>query len=202
MAHAQAEDGIKTALRSGIRSVEHGIFLDDEAVDLLLANDAWLVPTLAAPLSVVEALEAGASLPEGIREKLEHVVAAHADSFTRAVDAGVQIAMGSDSGIVPHGSNLRELELMVKYGMRRQDALKAATSSAARLLGFDDRLGTLEPGRVADLVVVNGDPLDFSTLAQRIEAVYQDGVLVAGSVTGRELDLGDWEPATTARLRA
>jgi imidazolonepropionase-like amidohydrolase len=202
MAHAQAEDGIKTALRSGIRSVEHGIFLDDEAVDLLLANDAWLVPTLAAPLSVVEALEAGASLPEGIREKLEHVVAAHADSFARAVDAGVQIAMGSDSGIVPHGGNLRELELMVKYGMRRQDALKAATSSAARLLGLDDRLGTLEPGRVADLVVVNGDPLDFSTLAQRVEAVYQDGVLVAGSVTGRELDLDEWEPATTARLRA
>ena len=200
MAHAQAEDGIKTALRAGIRSVEHGIFLDDEAVELLLARDAWLVPTLAAPLSVVEALEAGASLPEGIREKLEHVVAAHADSFTRAVDAGVQIAMGSDSGIVPHGSNLRELELMVKYGMRRQDALKAATSSAARLLGVSDHLGTLEPGKVADLVVVNGDPLDFTTLPHRIEAVYQDGSLVAGAVKNGEISLNGWEAAGHARV--
>jgi len=101
---------------------------------------------------------------------------------------------------VPHGSNLRELELMVKYGMRRQDALKAATSSAARLLGVSDHLGTLEPGKVADLVVVNGDPLDFTTLPHRIEAVYQDGSLVAGAVKNGEISLNGWEAAGHARV--
>lgn len=175
MAHAQATDGIKAGLRAGIRSVEHGIFLDDEGIDLLLAGDAFLVPTLVAPVSVAEAVDLGVSLPATVKEKLEIVLAAHEDSFRRALAAGVNIAMGSDSGIVPHGTNLRELELMVKYGMSPAAAFRSATSEAARLLGVGDELGTIEPGKRADLVVVSGDPLDFATLADRIQAVYQEG---------------------------
>jgi imidazolonepropionase-like amidohydrolase len=179
MAHAQSAEGIRTALAAGVRSVEHGIFLDDEGIDLLLARDAYLVPTLVAPVSVAEALDAGVSLPQRTVEKLEAVLASHEDSFVRALQAGVRIAMGTDSGMIPHGTNLRELEFMVKYGMEPHQALRSATSAAAHLLGLDDQIGTITPGKQADLVIVNGDPLEFSTLPDRIAAVYRDGVLVA-----------------------
>jgi imidazolonepropionase-like amidohydrolase len=101
----------------------------------------------------------------------------------------VKIAMGTDSAVTPHGENLRELELMAEYGMPPEDVLFATTSRAAELMHLEDELGTIEPGKRADLVVVDGDPLDFSDLASRIEAVYQDGVLVAG---------GDPEPVYAA----
>ena len=182
MAHAQAADGIKAALRAGVRSVEHGIFLDDEGIDELLTRGAYLVPTLVAPVSVAEAVDLGLSMPPTVKEKLELVLAAHEASFRRALSAGVNIAMGTDSGIVPHGTNLRELELMVKYGMPPAQALRAATSRAAELLGVADQIGRLEPGKRADLVLVEGDPLDFATLTDRIRAVYQDGRPV--SLTG------------------
>jgi len=99
-------------------------------------------------------------------------------AFTAALAAGVEIAMGSDSGMIPHGTNLRELELMVKYGMEPHKALQSATRQAARLLGVSDDCGTIEPGKRADLVFVQGDPLEFGTLGDRITAVYQDGVAV------------------------
>ena len=181
MAHAQSAEGIKAALRAGVRSVEHGIFLDDEGIDLLLQTGSFLVPTLVAPISVAEAIDAGASLPERAVEKLEEVLASHENAFTAALAAGVEIAMGSDSGMIPHGTNLRELELMVKYGMEPHKALQAATRQAARLLGVSDESGTIEPGKRADLVFVQGDPLEFGTLADRITAVYQDGVAVCGA---------------------
>jgi imidazolonepropionase-like amidohydrolase len=178
MAHAQSAEGIKAALRAGVRSVEHGIFLDDEGIDLLLQTGSFLVPTLVAPISVAEAIDAGASLPQRAVEKLEEVLASHENAFTAALAAGVDIAMGSDSGMIPHGTNLRELELMVKYGMEPHKALQAATRQAARLLGVSDESGTIEPGKRADLVFVQGDPLEFGTLADRITAVYKDGVAV------------------------
>jgi imidazolonepropionase-like amidohydrolase len=103
------------------------------------------------------------------------VVETHRASFAKAVDAGVKVAMGTDSGVTPHGQNLRELALMVEGGMTPMQAIVATTSSAAELMGVEDELGTLEPGKRADLVVVDGDPLDVATLAERIEAVYQDG---------------------------
>jgi imidazolonepropionase-like amidohydrolase len=180
MAHAQATEGIKAAVRAGVRSVEHGIFLDDEGIELMVARDAFLVPTLVAPVSVSEAVDLGLTLPAAVKDKLEMVLAAHEQNFRRAVAAGVNVAMGSDSGIVPHGTNLRELELMVKYGLPPTRAFKAATSEAARLLGLGDQLGSIEPGKRADLVIVSGDPLDFATLADRVQAVYQDGRRVVG----------------------
>src|SRR5215469_5886070 len=97
MAHAQGTEGIKNALRAGVRSIEHGIYLDDEAIELMLANDAWLVPTLIAPVAVLRQIEAGADLPEFVVRKVNEVAVAHMDSMRRAVDAGVRIAMGTDS---------------------------------------------------------------------------------------------------------
>jgi imidazolonepropionase-like amidohydrolase len=180
MSHAQAATGIKNAVRAGVRSIEHGIYLDDEAIALMLEHGAYLVPTLVAPTGVLRAAEAGAPIPENVLVKSAEVIEAHRDSFRRAVEAGVKIAMGTDSAVTPHGENLRELELMAACGMPAPDVLVAATRTAAELMGLDRELGTLEVGKRADLVAVAGDPYDFADLRERIERVYQNGRLVAG----------------------
>lgn len=178
MAHAQATDGIKSAIRAGIRSIEHGIYLDDEGIELMLRHGTWFVPTLIAPQGVLDAVAAGVDLGPGIAEKAQAVVDVHREAFRRAVQAGVRIAMGTDSGVTPHGRNLAELALMEAGGMTPSAVLEATTRSAAQLLGVDDRLGTIEPGKVADLVVVDGDPYDLASLPERIESVWQGGTRV------------------------
>jgi imidazolonepropionase-like amidohydrolase len=178
MAHAQATPGIKNAIHAGIRSIEHGIYLDDDAIQLMLDRGTWLVPTLVAPRGVIDAAEAGAAVSAQSVAKAREVVEAHRASFAMAVAAGVRVAMGTDSGVTPHGDNLRELALMVEGGMAPMQAIVASTSSAAELMGLADELGTLEAGKQADLVVVDGDPLDVAGLAERIDAVYQGGARV------------------------
>lgn len=178
MAHAQATDGIKNAVRAGIRSIEHGIYLDDEAISMMLEAGTWLVPTLVAPLGVLEAADAGAAMTEAAVRKAREVVEIHKDSFRRAVAAGVRVAMGTDSGVTAHGENLRELGLMAEGGMKPEDVLVATTSSAARLLGVDGELGTIEPGKRADLVLVDGDPFDFGGLPGAVREVWKDGARV------------------------
>lgn len=180
MAHAQATDGIKRAVRAGIRSIEHGIFLDDEAIGMMLDAGTWLVPTLLAPQGVINAASSGANLTEAALRKAHDVVEIHQESVRRAVAAGVKVAMGTDCPVSPHGTNLEELELMVKHGgMTPEAALTSATSSAAALLGLDGELGTVEAGKRADLVVVDGDALELGTLKERIESVWKDGEQVA-----------------------
>jgi len=175
MAHAQGSEGIKRAIRVGIRSIDHGIFLDDEAIHMMLDRGTWLVPTLVAPTGVITAAEGGAQIPEASLQKARDTIEIHRDSVRRAYQAGVKIAMGTDSGVTPHGENLRELELMSELGMKPGEVLRATTLSAAELMGLQDELGSLEPGKRADVVVVEGDPFEFKTLAERIEAVYKDG---------------------------
>jgi imidazolonepropionase-like amidohydrolase len=109
------------------------------------------------------------------------VIDAHRDSFRRAVEAGVKVAMGTDSGVTPHGENLVELQLMAENGMTPEQVLLATTRTAAELMGLERELGTIEPGKRADVVAVAGDPFDFRDLTERIERVYQDGELVAGA---------------------
>jgi imidazolonepropionase-like amidohydrolase len=181
MAHAQGAEGIKAAVRAGIRSIEHGIFLDDEAIELMLRHGTWLVPTLAAPRAVLTAVAGGASLPAAVVEKARSVQAAHDESVTRAVAAGVRVAMGTDSGVGPHGENLDELGLMAGCGMTPEQAWHATTLSAAELFGVDGELGSLEPGKRADVVVLDGDPADLTGLSGRIREVYRDGELVAAA---------------------
>jgi imidazolonepropionase-like amidohydrolase len=178
MSHAQAAVGIKNAVRAGVRSIEHGIYIDDEALALMLENGTYLVPTLVAPLGVLRAADAGVPIPEHVLVKATDVVEAHRASIRRAAAAGVKIAMGTDAGVVPHGTNLEELQLMAELGMSPTDVLVATTKTAAELMGLDGELGTLEPGKRADLVVVAGDPFDFTDLPSRIERVYKDGELV------------------------
>jgi imidazolonepropionase-like amidohydrolase len=175
MAHAQGADGIKNAVRAGIRSIDHGIYLDDEAIELMKARGTWFVPTLVAPQGVIDAVEAGVALPPAVVDKAHRVVEIHRAAFRTAVEAGVRIAMGTDSGVTPHGRNLRELSLMVAGGMTSAAALEATTRSAAQLLGVDDELGTIEVGKLADLVVVAGDIYDFETFGGRVEQVWKAG---------------------------
>lgn len=180
MAHAQATDGIKNAVRAGVRSVEHGIYLDDEAIDMMLSAGTWLVPTLVAPHAVLRAADAGSQLPEGVVAKAQEVMAAHADAFARAVAAGVKIAMGTDSGVGPHGSNLDELPLMAAGGLTPAQVLTATTRSAAELLRLGDETGTIRPGMRADIVVLASDPFDLASLKANIRAVYSGGQRVRG----------------------
>lgn len=179
MAHAQATDGIKAAIRNGIRSVEHGIYLDDEAIQMMLDRGTYLVPTLLAPRLVVEGAGEGVRLSERVLEKVHMVIAEHTNSISRAIDAGVTIAMGTDSGVGPHGQNLRELGLLVEAGLSPTQALVSATKTAAELLGVDNELGTIAEGKLADLVVVSGDPLDVANIQQNIVGVYKGGELVS-----------------------
>ena len=185
MSHAQAAVGIKNAVRAGVRSIEHGIYIDDEAMELMLEHGTYLVPTLVAPLGVIRAAAAGVPIPDAILLKATDVVEAHRDSIRRAAAAGVKIAMGTDAGVVPHGTNLEELELMVGVGMSPVEVLVATTKTAAELMGLERELGTLEPGKRADLVVVAGDALDFTGLSSRIERVYKDGELVVETAAER-----------------
>lgn len=174
MAHASA-DGAKAAVRNGVRSIEHGHFLDDETLEMMAARGTWLVPTLSAGLGLRESVATAATLPSHVVAKMEED---NDQSVRRAIEAGVRIAMGTDAPLYPHGQNLTELQLMVEQGLTSGEALHAATLSAAELMGVADTCGSLEPGKRADIVLVDGDPLDVNQLGKRVRAVYQDGCAV------------------------
>ncbi|RMG95571.1 MAG: amidohydrolase family protein [Chloroflexi bacterium] len=189
MAHAQGAEGIKNAVRAGIHSIEHGIYLDDEAIELMVEHGTFLVPTLLAPLAVVEIAEATGSMPEWGVRKARETIEIHSESIARAWKAGVKIAMGTDAGVMPHGTNLRELGLMCKVGMSPMDAIVATTKVAAECLGWQDRVGTLAPGKLADVVVVRTDPLaDIRSLEQteNIVLVMKDGRIVKNLLASPE----------------
>jgi imidazolonepropionase-like amidohydrolase len=179
MSHAHGAEGIKRAVRAGVRSIEHGTFLDDEGIELMLERGTWLVPTLTAG-DTTDEMAADPKIPEPVREKLRTLGRPELQAFRRAAEAGVKVAMGTDCPVAPHGTNLRELVLMAENGLTPSQALVAATSSAAELMGLQDELGTLEPGKRADIVVLDGDPFDFEKLPDRVRAVYKDGVRVIG----------------------
>jgi imidazolonepropionase-like amidohydrolase len=177
MAHSHGAEPSKRAVRAGVRSVEHGTFLDDEAIEMMKAAGTWLVPTLTTG-DTTEALANDPRLPDPIRAKFATLGRPELGMFRRAADAGVKVALGTDCPVAPHGTNLRELQLMAEHGYTPEQALVAATSSAAELMGLEADLGTLEPGKIADVVVVDGDPYEFATLAERIDQVWKDGVRV------------------------
>jgi imidazolonepropionase-like amidohydrolase len=158
MAHAHGAQGIKNALKSGIKSIEHGTFLDEECLDLLLEKDAWLVPTLLVNQHNQEMAEAG-KLPDYSRGDSQNVAKLLEENMKIAYRSGVKMAMGTDSGVAPHGQNLRELSLLCGIGMTPMEAIQAGTIRAAELLGWDDKIGTMERGKLADVVVSKKDPL-------------------------------------------
>ena len=170
MAHAQGSQGIKNALLGGVASIEHGMYLTEELIEFMIEKEVYLVPTLVAPLAVLEFAQAHPDLLSPlVAAKATGVIEAHRQSFRRAVEAGVKVAMGTDSGVGKHGENARELVLMVENGMTPMQAIVASTASAARLLHVENQVGTLEVGKLADIVVVDGDVLeDISKIADPI----------------------------------
>ena len=178
-AHAQGTEGIKNALKAGIDTIEHGVFLDDETIELMLENGVYLVPTLSAVHWIVEeGVEAG--IPEFAVKKSEAVLESHIRSFQLARGAGVKISMGTDAGtpLNLHGANLSELELMVEYGMEPLEAIKAATLTGAEMIGLTNELGSLEAGKNAHLVVVDGNPDKNIGDIHNIDQVYKNGSLI------------------------
>jgi imidazolonepropionase-like amidohydrolase len=177
MSHAHGAEGIKRAVRAGVRSIEHGTYLDEEAISLMLERGTWLVATLTAG-DTTEEIANNPNVPEPVREKMRGLGRPELEAFRMAAEAGVKVAMGTDCPVAPHGTNLRELQLMAENGLTPEAALVAATSAAAELMGLADRLGTIEPGKLADLVVVDGDPYELEKLPGRIREVYKEGVRV------------------------
>lgn len=183
--HAQSNKGIKNALLAGVDTIEHGIYLDDEAVELMVNQGSFLIPTLAVVDSLLtKGPEAG--IPEGSLKKARQIEESHLQSFLKAWKAGVKIGLGTDYLLSPHvtgkfmGDHAVELELYVKRaGLTSMEAIVCATRNNAQVFGLEERLGTLEPGKLADLLIVKGDPLaDVSVLRDRanLEAVYKGGV--------------------------
>lgn len=181
MAHAQGKSGILNAVRAGVRSIEHGIYADNEVFDAMAHAGTWLVPTMAAPVELVRAIEGGLRVVEPVRRKAYEVLATHRAMLEGAVAAGVKIALGTDSGVFEHGLNHTELQHLRDVGMTPQQVLVAATSSAADLIGTTDR-GVLGPGKRADLLVVDEDPFEFGRFPEKLAAVMKQGTVVRGGL--------------------
>src|SRR5262249_23393425 len=158
-AHAHGAEGAKRAIRAGIDSIEHGSFLDDEALDMMKQHGTYLVPTLMAVQGLQEKFDRKIYMPPAIETKARAAIAAVRSTFQRAMAKGVKIGLGTDAAVYPHGRNAEEFHQMVDLGMKPVDALKAGTSADAELLGLSDKIGTLEAGKLADVVAVPGDPL-------------------------------------------
>ena len=181
-AHAQAADGIKNAIRAGVDSIEHGVWLDDEAIELMAQRGTYLVPTLIAPYLIAKGgLDAG--IPAFAVDKSHQVLEDHIASFQRAVKAGVKVAMGTDQGtpLSRPGENAQEIVRIAEYGLSPGAAILAATKWASQLLRVDNETGDLRPGLAADVLVLNEDPLDDISVLTRnacIQAVVKDGNVV------------------------
>jgi len=167
MAHAQATQGIKNAVIAGVESIEHGIFLDDEVIAEMKARGTFLVPTLHAPRGVLirEEENPGSVLPQSLR-KTHEIIDVHRESIRAAREAGVRIAMGTDAGVGKHGTNAEELQYLCEIGMSPMEAIVATTRVASDCIHRSDDVGTLEAGKFADLLVIDGDPLDDITILQ------------------------------------
>jgi imidazolonepropionase-like amidohydrolase len=185
-AHAHGSAGIKAAVRAGVASIEHGSILDAEAVALMKQRGTYLVPTLLAGFTV-ESLATAGRLPPPIAAKALAIAPRMHNSFKLAVDGGVKIALGTDAGVMRHGSNAREFALMVRYGMTPMQAIVAGTASGATLLGLERDVGVIAVGKRADIVAVLGNPLQDIQVLQQVSFVMKDGTVFKrdGQVLGR-----------------
>jgi imidazolonepropionase-like amidohydrolase len=176
-AHAHGAEGLKRAVRAGIDSIEHGTFMDDEAIRLMKEKGTHYVPTISAGRWVYEQAQDPTYFPAIVRPKALEVGPRIQETFARAWKAGVTIMFGTDCGVCAHGDNAREFGYMVEAGMPVMDAIRSATIVPARYLGIDDRLGSLEAGKLADIVAVPGDPLADVHVLERVSFVMKEGVI-------------------------
>jgi len=176
-AHAHGAEGAKRAIRAGIDSIEHGSFLDDEALQLMKQRGTYYVPTLMATEGLSEQIAKGVAIPPAILPKAQAAIAAVHQTFQKALAKGIKIGLGTDAAVYPHGRNAEEFHQMVDLGMKPIDALKAGTSSDADLLGLADKIGTLESGKLADVVAVPGNPVENIRETEHVFFVMKEGVI-------------------------
>ena len=177
-AHAHGTDGINAALRAGVDSIDHGTFLDNESIRLFKRNGAYLVPTLLPGAKIPPMMDGNPFFTEAIKAKANAAAAASLNNVKLAYEAGVKIAFGTDTGVTKHGANAEEFALMVRAGMSEMAAIRAATVVAAELIGRSEDLGTIEVGKFADIIAVDGNPLDDITVLENVDTVILDGKLV------------------------
>ena len=177
--HAHGADGIKLALRAGADSIEHGTVMDDEILRLMKARRVYYVPTLSTVNGYLERLAKDPNAYTGaVKTQIEWRIGITGQSLAKAYPAGVRIAFGTDAGVSKHGRNADEFELMVKYGMPPVEAIKAATVNAADLLGLSNDIGTIEPGKSADIIAVAGDPLADVRVLKQVPFVMARGQVI------------------------
>jgi imidazolonepropionase-like amidohydrolase len=171
---------MKRAIRAGITSVEHGTYMDDEAMALMKEHGTWFVPTIIAGKSTADSAQIRGYYTDVVTPKALAVGPKIQATFAKAYKTGVKIAFGTDAGVFAHGKNAKEFEYMVEAGMPAIESIRCATLNAAELLGVTDILGTIEKGKLADIVAVDGDPVKDIKLMQKVSFVMKDGVVYKG----------------------
>ncbi|HSC38654.1 MAG TPA: amidohydrolase family protein [Chitinophagaceae bacterium] len=176
-AHAHGAEGIKRAIRAGVTSIEHGTYMDDEAIALFKQYGVWYVPTIIAGKSVADSAQKPGYFPAIIAEKAKTVGPLIQGTFARAYKGGVKIAFGTDAGVYAHGKNWMEFVYMTEAGMPALEAIRCATVSGAELIGAGDKIGSIEKGKLADIVAVEGDPTTDIKVMGKMKFVMKDGVV-------------------------
>jgi imidazolonepropionase-like amidohydrolase len=179
-AHAHGTEGMKRAIRAGVNSIEHGTMMDDETIELFKKNSTWYVSTLTAGRSVADSAKKPGYYPEVVAKKALEIGPQIQKTFSKAYKAGVRIAFGTDAAVFKHGLNWLEFTYMIEAGMPAMEAIKCATINAADLLGMKDQLGSIEIGKLADIVAVDGDPLKDPLVFSKVVFVMKDGVVYKG----------------------
>jgi imidazolonepropionase-like amidohydrolase len=182
--HAHSAISIKDAVRAGVDSIEHGIFLDDEGIALMKEHNTYLVPT-SYPLFWFEEHAPQMHLPPWVMEKSAIIIPAAKKNMANAFRAGVRVALGTDAGVYPHGLNGGEFWSMVELGLTPTQALQSGTVNAAELMGWADRVGSIREGMLADMVAVEGDPLSDVRLLEHVQFVMKDGVMYKNEISGQ-----------------
>jgi len=175
--HAHGSEGMERAVRAGVDSIEHGTYMTPAIMELMKERGTFYVPTILAGMEVAARAEEEDYFPAVVRPKAAAIGPLIHDTFRRAYRAGVRIAFGTDCGVSPHGTNAGEFVYMVEAGMSPLEAIRSATLVAAELLRRADELGSVEPGKRADLIAVEGDPLEDIALLQEVKMVMKDGVV-------------------------
>jgi len=176
-AHAHGAEGMKRAILAGVSSIEHGTFMDDEVIALMKEKGTYYVPTITAGKSVADSAKIPGYYPPLVVPKAIATGPKIQSTFAKAYKAGVKIAFGTDAGVFAHGKNFKEFEYMVEAGMPAMEAIKSATMNAADLLGIADRIGSIEKGKSADIIAVNGDPLKDIKVLSSMNFVMKEGVV-------------------------
>lgn len=177
-AHAHGSEGMQRAIEAGVKSIEHGTYMTDDIMRLMKKNKTWYVPTILAGEWVSVKSKEDGFFPEVVRPKAAAIGPLIKDTFSRAHKAGVNIVFGTDTGVSAHGDNAQEFALMVAGGMSEAEAIQAATSVAASFLGIEADLGSVESGKLADLIAVEGDPYEDITTLERVVFVMKNGAII------------------------